>query len=396
MIETRIHNIIVITSYNLLLKEGAAYSRILSYQKAVAPDFRFYILNSKMRGSEICDFIREADNHAFEERSYIYRIFLELFDFITPIIGIKKIKSNFEKEKTSILIYSSNFLQAFLSVIGLRFFLGYKVIFEKNESEIGIQLNIERPRGWALFLFTFLYPFKIIFALFLDLVPILCNQIIVISTRLERKYSICKKKISLIPILVDTSMFRESNLDYSQKVRFIYMGSLTIKKDNILEIVNSINRLSDKDKQRLVFDFIGSGNKKVIAKISSKIESYRLNDIITIKPSIPSSKVPEVLSNYNGAISIRERNIQTNNGFSTKLGEYLAAGLIVICNPISDINKYLVHKQNCLICEKENITQMLSFAINNDNGEMQRQARYVARSNFDCYLYQELLFKIIS
>lgn len=381
--------VIVVTNYLLSSRKGAAYSRILAYSDALKQNVDFDVIeldrfvkknphSSNLERNEIDDITYLTNG--ISNQSKLYKVFFSMFDFISAFKTVKFISKNYTSSESRILLYSSNFFLFFFSIFHLGKIKKFNVIVEKNESEIGIVQNLTMPRFPNSLIFISLWPLRWLFAAMNDLMVYLSNGVIVISSSLESKYR-RKKSVWRIPILVDVDRF-SNRKKKDNKCHFIYMGAITKKKDALFKIVEAIGLSKNKLPSNFIFEIIGDGNKNILNELESYILKFELRDFVKIRPSISYDKVPEFLMNSNFGMLIRENNLQNKYGFSTKLGEYLAAGLFVISSDTSDNLMFLNHKENSYIVKTKEINS-IADAINYCSNISDSELNAISNRNYE-------------
>ena len=396
-------NVLVISEYDLYKANGAAYERLKCYAKAV-PEVNFLCLHPDTNYNQELKLISQPGvanirflSGQLSHRSFFYRTVLHHFDYYRPLRLCRYIAK--KHPDTKILLYSSSFPLYISVILFLLILKKYLVIAEKNESESGIVLNSEKPSLKWILVYYLLYPFRYFAAILIDWMTKKVSVVIAISTNIQKKY-IAVKQCEYIPILVDTSRFDYSIVKNDKDIlKFVYLGSITPNKDGLDLILNSFINLNRK-KFKFQLDIIGTGSKQYIERIKKLIEINKLNEVINVIPSIQSSNVPVVLSNYDFGLLVRSKNKQTHFGFSTKLGEYLAAGLSVIFTDVSDNLLFLKDNENgyCVPIPLEiNLELILGKAFNTPKEQlrlMSKNNKTLAQSAFDYNLFSTQLKNI--
>lgn len=397
--------ILIISEYPLRASKGAAYERIRCYAKAL-PDLDFVCFHpdSKFKYSENLTRHEGTDNlfslsKVSKYNGFLYRNLFRYFDFYRPLQLCKYVFGNYPHDKVKVLLYSSHFPLFAMVLFYLKYLNKYSVIVEKNELETGIISNISFPGGVLGIFHYLLLPYRIISAFLIDWLTKKASGVIAISSRLQEKYNLSNKCI-LIPVLVDADRFKHLTIHpTNQKVRFVYLGAITKKKDCLEELLESFSKLSCKYDNFMV-DIIGSGSRHYMLKIIQYIAENKLDGIINIEDPVESSQVPDLLIQYDYGLLLRSRNTQTQYGFSTKLGEYLASGLPVIFSDVSDNLLYLEDNVHGLLAPfpfKDNLERTLEKAImttHEARQKMSNNAIILARTNIDYRVHAEKL-KII-
>jgi glycosyltransferase involved in cell wall biosynthesis len=95
----------------------------------------------------------------------------------------------------------------------------------------------------------------------------------------------------------------------------------------------------------------------------------------------------------------RNNSAFANAGFPFKLGEFLAAGKIIIATKVSDVEKYLVHQQSAMLVAPESVNEIV-MALNNciENiatlkNTMGKNATAVAKKYFDAEIGSQLVYQ---
>jgi glycosyltransferase involved in cell wall biosynthesis len=399
--------VLVISEYELHKGMGAAYERIKCYSKAVS-DVDFFCLNPFADYSQELSFSLHSgsDNLFFHKQninkeSFIYRNFLKFFDFFRPGQLAKYILKKYPKENIKILLYSSHLPLFAIVILFIGWSKKYTVIVEKNELERGIVQNIPKPEGFLRIIFYILYPLRYYSSRLIDeWLTSKASALITISSKLMKKYH-NQTECTLIPILVDNERFQQNNELQSDIVRFIYLGSIYQNKDCLYDILETVNIIS-KNFKLFRIDIIGPGNKNSLRYINSYINRNDLNSFVRLMDPIGNSQVPNVLNQYDFGLLLRNNNTQTEYGFSTKLGEYLAAGLPVIYTDVSDNSFYLkdnVHGYLVPFSIRENLVNIFERAnltTYTQRLQMKNEAKQLAMKEFKYSNYSVQLERIFA
>ena len=396
--------VLIVSEYELNSFSGAAFERLRCYAKAL-PGTDFICLNPFTGFLAKPIAYNDPENLYFipgekKSESFLYRNFFKFFDFITPIKLYKYIKATFRKDEVTLLLYSSWLPLFFYVINGLHLWRNYKVVVEKNELETGIIKNISSPDGLAWFFFMALYPYRFFSAWTVDWLTRGSAVIISISSKIHGKYHRHTKSIT-VPILVDADRFPSKEDKQNKELRFVYLGAISENKDGLFELVEILNDPKLKNDNFSV-DIIGSGNQRVTERLEASITQYGLNDRVKIKNPVKSQQVPAVLQAYDYALLLRPSNRQTEYGFSTKLGEYLAAGLPVLYTRVGDNERFMengVHGFLIPFPLLENAPGVFSKALKTRGEQLHRMSRNAVKlveDKFDYRIYQEQLKQVFN
>jgi glycosyltransferase involved in cell wall biosynthesis len=194
---------------------------------------------------------------------------------------------------------------------------------------------------------------------FLPIVLKRCAAIITISKYLEKKYQDynCPSIVKLIPISA-TNLSRSKQNDSlvaDSTVTLTYCGSFGLKDgiNFLLSAFKEVNKVSTNIQLKL----IGEPSAKVFQKYD--ISNYE-NIIFT--GYLNEEDYWDELANSNVLLMTRTNSNFANAGFPFKLGEYLATGNPVIATKVSDIECYLIDREDAFLIEPSS-TESIKLAI---------------------------------
>lgn len=170
---------------------------------------------------------------------------------------------------------------------------------------------------------------------------------------LARTYALPTCKHLKVPIMVDFNQYYLP--DESEKVSVPYIfhsGTLYEQKDGILGMIEAFGQVVEK--RRISARFICTGNVDNSFhknEINQLIEKYHLQEKITFLGYLQDDELKKFLSKASLVIINKYRTQQNHYCFSTKLGEYLAAGKPVIITNVGEAMNWLKNKQNAYIIE---------------------------------------------
>lgn len=195
------------------------------------------------------------------------------------------------------------------------------------------------------------------------------DGIIVISDNLftlASQYSSKSCKIIKIPILVDFEKFYlEDQSDEAETPYIFHAGTLYEQKDGILGMFEAFGKASEIISKDIHFICTGipqqSPHHQAIQKI---IDYYKISDKLTFVGYLYSEQIKEYLSKATLVFLNKHPNQQNTYGFSTKLGEYLAAGKPVIITKVGEAMNWLKDGESAYIVKPDD-TDLLAQAIVN-------------------------------
>lgn len=188
------------------------------------------------------------------------------------------------------------------------------------------------------------------------------DGLFVISSHLKQAYidfGVEEHKIHIINMTVDASRFECLKKQGEEKAIF-YCGNGANNKDGVDQLIKAFAIVQEKypDYQLKI---IGpspqrgdsSGNIELVEQLGL------LKSVIFTGHKSPE-EVPQLLKNASILALDRPDSLQAQNGFPTKLGEYLLTENPVCVTNVGDIPLFLKDKVNALIAEHDNIDDFAS------------------------------------
>jgi len=357
-----IKKIVFITELELDRDPGAALSRILELSKSFS-----LLVSSVYISSVVYDNSKHIINKVSDKYSIFtlgqfkedYRNFYQkkYFSFNRKQKELDYICSYFESENRETLFiiydYLSTFFDEILSVKKLKG-KGYKVIVEKNELSLGIELSKSIPAGIKGLLLLMLKPIELLNAWLVDELVRSYDGVMVISRYIE-EYVKARNKNPVIRIPVLSPKIIDTNfLDFEKHktLKIGYFGTLTYKRDQIHQLLCAINILKKKYKiNNIRLTLTGSGNIRIINRIKKFIDRNELEDNIKYLGYLHNDDVLDVQKKQHILVVLRKSNLQGEASFATKLANYMHLGKLVIATNVSDNSLYIENKKNGFLIE---------------------------------------------
>lgn len=225
----------------------------------------------------------------------------------------------------------------------------------------------------------------------------LCDGIIAISdslVELAKQYASKKCHVIKVPILVDFDKYYLEDFSSKAEIPYIFhSGTLYEQKDGILGMLEAFGKACSQIEIPIKFistgNIINSPHKDQIKQI---IQQYHLEDKVLFTGYLSKEQLKDYLSKASLTIINKYPNQQNTYCFSTKLGEYLAAGKPVIITKVGEAMNWLKDGDSAFIIEP-NDTDLLAKTIVeafNDSEKRERISRNgqnVCRESFDYIQY---------
>lgn len=195
------------------------------------------------------------------------------------------------------------------------------------------------------------------------------DGLFVISKSLKDYYTsigVDEDKVHVINMFVDTSRF--DGLSKTVKNKYIaYCGAVSYDKDGANILIEAFAKFY-KNHPDYRLKIIGKGIKpNVIPDLQALADSKGVKHAVEFMGPIPPQDMPQILCNASILALARPDNLQAQNGFPTKLGEYLATGNPVVVTRVGEIPLFIKDKENGVLSDPnaEDFSKQLSWVADN-------------------------------
>lgn len=220
--------------------------------------------------------------------------------------------------------------------------------------------------------------------------------VIAISTYLEKYFCSKGLLVTRIPVIMDSHRYRLSERSWGNTIRIVYAGS-PAKKDYLAEAIQAFMILPNSIRNKFEFNILGADEEFVKSCCDGIIPSQ-----ILAYGRVPREKVIEVLTQSDFSILLRPENERyTKAGFPTKSVEAMMNGCAMLCNLTSDLEMYLVDKENsivvkgCTVEAMEDAFMCIAQMPIEKIVQMKKKARNTAEIYFDYRHYIEIMRKFL-
>lgn len=181
------------------------------------------------------------------------------------------------------------------------------------------------------------------------------DGLFVISNTLKELYineGVHERKIEVINMFVDTNRFL--NLKKSTSDKYIaYCGAVSYNKDGCDILIKAFSIFHRQQPDYKLY-IIGKGvNDNVIPELMNLAKETGVEDSVKFTGLVEPKDMPQLLFDASILALARPNNIQAQNGFPTKLGEYLATGNPVVVTTVGEIPDFIKHKENGFLSNPE-------------------------------------------
>lgn len=227
------------------------------------------------------------------------------------------------------------------------------------------------------------------------------DGVIAISEALEKlsvKYMSKSNAVLKVPILVDYEKYcLEDTSDLSEKLYIFHSGTLTEQKDGFAGMIEAFGIATSKMDRPIYFYSTGNLSKsKNETQIKELINRYRIEDKVKFLGYLSDEELRNYIKGASLVIINKYKTEQNIYCFSTKLGEYMAAGKPVIITNVGEAMNWLTDQKDSYIVEPEN-AQNLSEAIltllSDDilRKKIANNGRITCKKSFDYHNYGKTL-----
>lgn len=171
----------------------------------------------------------------------------------------------------------------------------------------------------------------------------------------------CRKPMLHVKMTVDIERFPIAERE--RKKTITYCGILNDLKDGIDILILSFAKISVLyPDYKLVL--IGTGFTKIDhQRYIQMVADLNLSNRVIFAGDVKNDRVPEYLMESGLLVLARPDSLQAQQGFPTKLGEYLATGNPVITTSVGEIPVYLKDGVNAFIAEPGNVESLTTKII---------------------------------
>ena len=221
----------------------------------------------------------------------------------------------------------------------------------------------------------------------------ICDGIIPISDALEaysRQFTNDTCKYLKVPILVDFDRYNLEDKSAESEIPYIFhSGTLYEQKDGFLGMIEAFGKACQKIDRPVRFISTGKKEKSPhVAEIDALIKKYNLQDKVIFTGYLSDDELKDHLQKASMVIINKAPNQQNTYCFSTKLGEYMAAGKAIIITRVGEAMNWLTDGKDALIIpplENDTLADAIVRLFSDDElrKALGENARETCRKSFD-------------
>lgn len=225
-------------------------------------------------------------------------------------------------------------------------------------------------------------------------------SVISISTYLDDYYK--RKQINSIriPVILDVKKIDYCIEKTSERIKIVYAG-MPGKKDHLVEFLTAIQEIKHDIRNRLNVTVVGIG-LETYEESYGKLDSDIIGNIVTFLGRKSREETMRIVRMSDFALLLRKSDERyAKAGFPTKVVESMSLGTAMLCNLSSDLDMYLIDKENSILIDecsvkacKSSLRKLLA-CTDKEIEAMKANARKCAEENFDYSQYVESVQQLI-
>lgn len=192
------------------------------------------------------------------------------------------------------------------------------------------------------------------------------NGLFVISSSLKNYYceqGLDNSKIHILNMTVDTARFYGLKKQKKFNRCVVYCGHGTNNKDGVDILIKSFKIVVSKYPD-FKLHIIGAKPSRGDASGNLElVEQLELNNHVIFDGLKSASDIPQILVNADILALARPDSLQAQNGFPTKLGEYLLSKNPVVITNVGDIPLFLKNEESAMIAMNNDVNDFASKLI---------------------------------
>ena len=214
------------------------------------------------------------------------------------------------------------------------------------------------------------------------------GMIIMTQPLLDYFKPLVKKNCQLIkvPMTVDLTRFEDVPQSDKYGEYAAYCGNMSGNKDGVENLIEAFSYVEKRFPDFKLVMVGGANTEEEFEKIKQKVADLGLKNVV-FTGRVTRDEIPSILKNAKMLCLARPSSLQSQGGFPTKLGEYLATGNPVVVTAVGEIPSYL-NDGNSFIVEPDNNerfgARMIEVLSDYENACLKGQkGREVALENFN-------------
>lgn len=229
------------------------------------------------------------------------------------------------------------------------------------------------------------------------------NGLITVSTSLRNYFienGVDPAKIHIINMIVDSHRFEGLRKKTVGERYIAYCGTVSNSKDGVDDLIRAFSLVHSRipDIKLYIIGSVPSNREK--SSNMELVNELGLNDFVVFTGVVPASEMPQMLKNAAVVALDRPDNLQAQNGFPGKLGEYLLSETPTVVTKVGDIPLFLTDGIDALLAvpsNHEDFASKLIWAIEHpEQGlEIGKKGALLAQKEFNYLTETRKLVEVI-
>ena len=204
-----------------------------------------------------------------------------------------------------------------------------------------------------------------------------------------------------LPMTVDLERFPCQDSVLSEANEITYCGDLSQTKDGVITLIEAFALIKD-DYPKIKLRLLGSNKDSAyMVRLRRLIEDLKLGSHVDLAGYVHPEEIPAQLKKARLLVLSRPDSKQSQGGFPTKLGEYLASGVPVVVTAVGEIPDYLTDGVNAFIAEPgsaESFANAMRRALADDEFALKvgLEGRETARAHFSHSTQGKMISEFLS
>lgn len=181
--------------------------------------------------------------------------------------------------------------------------------------------------------------------------------IITISTSLQQLFldnGVDANRLSIVNMIADENRFENVSPQKYEHPYFAYCGTISTFKDGVDILLKAFHLVAKKHSNvelRIAGSFASKEDERILKGL---VEELELSNQIVFMGIVSAIDMPSFLAGAEAVVLSRPNNIQAQNGFPGKLGEYLLSKSPAIVTAVGDIPLFVKDGINGFVVEPNN------------------------------------------
>lgn len=189
------------------------------------------------------------------------------------------------------------------------------------------------------------------------------DGLLVISTSLKKYYvdkGVPEDKIRIINMTVDSLRFEQLEKTTNVDKYIAYCGTASNNKDGVDDLIKSFSIVSKKYNNVKLYIIGATPTENDKAGNLKLVETLGIKEKVVFTGMVAAERIPQLLKDAAVLALDRPDSLQAQNGFPTKLGEYLMTENPVVVTKVGDIPLFLKDGESALLAEQRNPEEFAS------------------------------------